>query len=269
MHEDLLVLNHAAEPVELELRVEADSDFADLFEVKDALVEEGNPVPEGRGRDPRPRLPAGAVRTRDGGSRVSSPEGEPDEQGVTFRLTLEPKGSWQTCIDVVAASNLDLATGVTTEGGRERRAKYAHGETDPRPYMGSSLAEWLGGRPAARHRLGGAPPPSTARAWSTWPHSVPTPTSSPGATIPAAGLPWFMAVFGRDSRHELSRRCPSSRCRRATLRALARLQGTKVDVFRDEEPGKILHEVRSGELTVSKSGRIHRTSEPATRRRST
>src|SRR3954452_6700076 len=41
-HEDLTVLNHGEEPVDLDLRIEAASDFADLFEVKDALVKRGS-----------------------------------------------------------------------------------------------------------------------------------------------------------------------------------------------------------------------------------
>ncbi len=41
-HEELTVLNHAADPVELTVRIAADSDFADLFEVKDALVKKGH-----------------------------------------------------------------------------------------------------------------------------------------------------------------------------------------------------------------------------------
>ena len=40
-HEELTILNHDAEPVELTVRVEAASDFADLFEVKDALKKKG------------------------------------------------------------------------------------------------------------------------------------------------------------------------------------------------------------------------------------
>ena len=181
---------------------------------------------------------------------VSSPEGELGRAGITFRLSLEPKGSWQTCIDVVAASNLDLATGVTTEGGRERRAKYAHGETDPRPYMGSSLAEWLGGAP---------------RLVTDWEALRPVYRQSlvdlaalrfhsyvvSGATIPAAGLPWFMAIFGRDSIITSIQTLPYlPELGESTLRVLARRQGTRVDDFRDEEPGKIMHEVRAGELTA-------------------
>src|SRR2546426_4974037 len=41
-HEDVTVLNHGAEPLKLEVRLEADSDFADLFEVKDALAKTGD-----------------------------------------------------------------------------------------------------------------------------------------------------------------------------------------------------------------------------------
>jgi hypothetical protein len=40
-HEDLSILNHANEPVDLTVRLEAGSDFADLFEVKDALKKKG------------------------------------------------------------------------------------------------------------------------------------------------------------------------------------------------------------------------------------
>ena len=40
-HEELVILNHRADPIELEVRIDADSDFADLFEVKDALKKKG------------------------------------------------------------------------------------------------------------------------------------------------------------------------------------------------------------------------------------
>lgn len=72
-----------------------------------------------------------------------------------------------------------------------------------------------------------------------------------GGFIPAAGLPWYMAVFGRDAAiatmqtllmgHDLAY---------GTLSQLADYQGLADDRFREEEPGKIPHEVRSGELAV-------------------
>ncbi len=74
-------------------------------------------------------------------------------------------------------------------------------------------------------------------------------TSFPEGSLPAAGIPWYVAPFGRDSLivglqtlHLAPRRAA------ATLRVLAAHQGDRVDPFRDEEPGKILHEVRYGEM---------------------
>ena len=74
-------------------------------------------------------------------------------------------------------------------------------------------------------------------------------TRTDGGEIIQAGIPWYATVFGRDSlitSHQLLSINP--RPARETLRFLARHQGTKVDDWRDEQPGKILHEVRRGEL---------------------
>jgi glycogen debranching enzyme len=68
----------------------------------------------------------------------------------------------------------------------------------------------------------------------------------------AAGTPWFDTIFGRDTaivsmqtlafNPDIARHC---------LKVLARWQGTKFDDWRDEEPGKILHELREDEMTAS------------------
>jgi glycogen debranching enzyme len=78
-----------------------------------------------------------------------------------------------------------------------------------------------------------------------------TPVDSTHA-YPAAGTPWYDTLFGRDTcivglqtlafKPELAREC---------LASLARWQGKKFDPWRDEEPGKILHELREGELTLT------------------
>src|SRR4029079_10597510 len=63
--------------------------------------------------------------------------------------------------------------------------------------------------------------------------------------------PWFMAVFGRDSILTSLQALPFAPEQAATtLRVLAARQGTRMDAFRDEEPGKILHESRLGEMTA-------------------
>ena len=69
-------------------------------------------------------------------------------------------------------------------------------------------------------------------------------------SLPAAGLPWFMAVFGRDSLITSYEMLPFAPELAATaLRALAEAQGKKEVELTEEEPGRILHELRFGELT--------------------
>ena len=68
--------------------------------------------------------------------------------------------------------------------------------------------------------------------------------------IIAAGIPWFATIFGRDSiiaaYQSLSL---NPQLAIDTLRVLARYQGKEYNDWRDEEPGKILHEYRDGEMT--------------------
>jgi glycogen debranching enzyme len=68
--------------------------------------------------------------------------------------------------------------------------------------------------------------------------------------IIAAGIPWFATIFGRDSIIAAYQSlCLNPQLALDTLRVLARYQGTEYNDWRDEEPGKILHEYRAGEMT--------------------
>jgi glycogen debranching enzyme len=74
----------------------------------------------------------------------------------------------------------------------------------------------------------------------------------------AAGVPWFAALFGRDSLiTAIQTLAFNPRIAEDTLRLLARFQGQQVDEWKDEEPGKILHELRVGEM--AKTGEIPHT----------
>ena len=240
-HEDLTVINHTPEPLELRVRVEAAADFADLFEVKDALAKKGehySSVADGR-------LVLGYRRdgfVRETWITASAPEAELDEHGIGFHITLGPHDEWTTCLDV--------ATGVHAFGRSEGGAKYGHGDSRARPNMRLSLEEWLARAPelsSDRRSLELIYERSLVdlAALRFYPPLL------PGTALPAAGLPWFMTVFGRDSLITSYQALPyAPDLAEATLRVLAARQATQLDEFRDAEPGKILHEFRLGELTA-------------------
>jgi glycogen debranching enzyme len=74
-------------------------------------------------------------------------------------------------------------------------------------------------------------------------------TPFPGGRLVAAGIPWFVAPFGRDSLIvSLQMMLFAPELALETLRFLARYQGRKHDPWTEEEPGKILHELRFGEM---------------------
>lgn len=67
--------------------------------------------------------------------------------------------------------------------------------------------------------------------------------------FPVAGVPWFAVPFGRDSLITALQMLPlNPSIAKGTLLTMASYQGEKVDPWRDEQPGKIMHEIRYGEL---------------------
>jgi glycogen debranching enzyme len=240
-HEDLTVMNHASEPLGLRLRLEAASDFADLFEVKDALTKKGeiySSVQDGH-------LVLGYRRenfVRETWITATATEAVFDEHGISFNINVAPHGNWTSCIEVVTARDGSLTD--------KTHAKYGHGADAGNPNIGMSLAEQAATVPRLTSDWNGL----EATYWRSIVDLAALrffPQVLPGHSIPAAGLPWFMTIFGRDSIISSLQALPfSPQLAHATLRILATRQGKRVDPFRDEEPGKILHEQRYGELTA-------------------
>jgi glycogen debranching enzyme len=78
-----------------------------------------------------------------------------------------------------------------------------------------------------------------------------SPLTAGHRSLPAAGLPWFMTMFGRDSIFTSLQALPfTPELAATTLHELGIRQGTRSDDFREEDPGRILHEERYGELTA-------------------
>jgi hypothetical protein len=101
-HEELTILNHDEKPVSLVVRLEAGCDFADLFEVKDALEKKGRYSANVVGK----RLVLGYRRKaylRETTISASAPA-KLDERGLTFKVRIGPHGLWTTDLDVVTAA---------------------------------------------------------------------------------------------------------------------------------------------------------------------
>jgi glycogen debranching enzyme len=239
-HEELTVLNHQNEPVELTIRIDAASDFADLFEVKDALKKVGDYA--ARIEDGRLHLQyARETFKRETVISASAPASI-DEGGLTFAVRVEPHGSWTTDLDVVTTR--------AGAGGTYATPKYQRGRKQARPNLEGGLERWIGDAPRLECDIG----PLTA----TYRRSLVdlaalrfSPPVAGGKSLPAAGLPWFMTMFGRDSIFTSLQSLPfTPELAATTLRVLGDWQGSRRDDFRDEDPGRILHEMRYGEMAA-------------------
>lgn len=237
--ENLLILNHHAEPVDVTIHVEVDADFADVFEVKHARPKVGTHyrrVEEGR-------LVLGYRRERFYRETIVSATtpAQLDDYGITIQARIEPHGRWSTQLSAVP--DLPMPRGLER---LDIPGRAAHTERDKE----QDLQEFLRGAP---------------RLETTWQPLLQTymrsmtdlaalrfsPFLAENKHVPAAGLPWFMCLFGRDSIFTSLQALPfAPELAAATLSVLAYRQGSRVDDFREEEPGRILHEMRYGEMSI-------------------
>ena len=237
-HEKLKLLNHDEQPVDLTVRVDAASDFADLFEVKDALEKQGTYT---RSIEDGELVLAYARDTFARATRISSSApAQIDQDGLTFDVQLAPHGEWSTDLDVVTA----LRAG----GEVHRRTKYGGNGGVEKARTEAEVEDWL--ETAPRVECDWEPLRATYRQSLVDLAALRfSPPVAHGMSLPAAGLPWFMTMFGRDSIFTSLQALPfKPELAATTLRALGDWQGSRSDDFRDEDPGRILHEMRYGEL---------------------
>ena len=238
--EQLTILNHAHEPVDLKVRIDADCDFADLFEVKDALAKKGKCLSKVGGG--LLQLVYERETFRRATEISASAPAQLDEHGLTFEIGIAPHGDWTTDLNVVTAL-LGFA-------GRYDRPKYSRQARRARPNMEKDLDRWLADAPQLKSDW---EPLSRIYRRSLVDLAALrfSPLTAGGRSLPAAGLPWFMTMFGRDSIFTSLQALPFvPELAATTLRELGLRQGTRVDDFREEDPGRILHEMRYGELTA-------------------
>jgi glycogen debranching enzyme len=237
--EELALMNHGTGPVALGLGLDVDADFADLFEVKDGTVRDRRIRRDADGRELRLSYRNGEALVWE--TRVAASDGvEVGSHGFRCRLELAPHEERWLSFEVSPHG------GPTQIGPGPTTASFTRARTELR----DEVEAWLGDAPALECDWNdlvqlyerSVMDLAALRCFSE---------TVPGASFPAAGLPWFMALFGRDSLIASYQALPMRpELARTTLLALAAHQATACDDFRDAEPGKILHELRFGELTV-------------------
>jgi glycogen debranching enzyme len=238
VREDLTLLNHANESIEAVMRLEIAADFASIFEIKDNQQKQRRLTSSVRENTLVLRYERDDFLRETHVTVESDDAVTLDQQGVTLHFHLPAHGSQHAGVAVVPHSGDD-----TTQ-----QPKYARPASTPKPNMPCSLERWIADAPTLtcesdtlRHAY--LKTLTDLAALRFYPDIV------EHGSLPAAGLPWFMALFGRDSIITSYQALPfQPELAQTTLRVLAARQSTQDDPFRDQEPGKILHELRFGEL---------------------
>jgi hypothetical protein len=236
-HEQLRILNHANEPVTLEVRIDADSDFADLFEVKDALEKKGSVYRQAdedvlvlgyrRGTYVREtRISPASRRRSTTGPHVRGPH------RAARRVDHRPRRH----------------AGARAAREPQEPPKYGPGRRRPRPDMADDLEAWLAAAPTLGVTGTRSGPRTTAASWTSR-HCGSRP--HPAGTRAARRRPAVVHddVRARQHLHEPAGPAlhPELARRRFSRSRSGRARGGRLP---RRGPGKILHEMRFGELTA-------------------
>jgi glycogen debranching enzyme len=249
MQDKITVENVSMARQSFELALELGSDFADILSVKEHDFALGDPLRA----PPLPPLVGGSYDKeynqfvlRDEGEAhtaqtqvILSERGEIDEGCVRYRIELEPRDRWELRVDIIASLDGDQLV--------PRVAERQLGDEMTR--VRDSLAAW-------RLRV-----PQLRADWDDLYHAFGRSVSDLASLrmrrgtigrLPAAGMPWFMTVFGRDTIITcLQTLLFGPELARVALEVLAELQAREENAGTDAEPGKIVHEVRDGKAATN------------------
>ncbi|HUQ40130.1 MAG TPA: glycogen debranching N-terminal domain-containing protein [Acidimicrobiales bacterium] len=236
MREDVVVRNYGAEPAFCALELTLACDFAGLFEVK-----EGRAVVEGE-----VQLDANEAGLlfdhRRGGNRrgtritFSQPTPIVGDGVARYEIMVPPGGEWTTCL--VLAPVIE---------GEEIEPRYGCGQPVERATPVERLNQWRRDIPVVETDHDGLQSVVARSVEDLGALRIFDP-DHPDRAIVAAGAPWFMALFGRDSLITAwMALLADPDLALGVLQTLARFQGADVDPRNDEQPGRILHEMRFGE----------------------
>ena len=242
MHEDLDITNHGPKRVRFNLEIAIRSDFADVFEVKSGrIVRRGRIATDWSDAHQKLSttysnhdfLRAVHIGTRHEDRRATYANGR-----LSFDVRIDPGQTWHCCLIYDLIDGNRHFHGPQDCARSAHAAQHANGQTDWQDTVlkiRTSNEEFYRCYRQAIEDMAALRLPITGTD-----HMV---------FVPAAGLPWFMAPFGRDSLIvSLQNILIYPEFARGALDVLGRWQAKERDDYRDAEPGKIMHELRYGEL---------------------
>ena len=221
LHERITVSNPGPATAVADVELVCGADFAAMLAVRGIV-----PIPP-----PPPAMRADTalgIELRDPGGSPRMTEVITRPPGDRHRLELGPGGNFVLEVDVLTGS---APEGATFEGGLDRiRTSYGQWSADSAAFETDN--------PALNELLQQSRDDMRMLC-----------DRYPTGIYPTGGLPWFAVPFGRDALFTSMFALPMNpQVARGALRYLAAHQGKKVDLDTEEQPGKILHEVRSGDL---------------------
>src|SRR6202166_461662 len=243
LHEDIEITNNSQKPIRFNLEVAMRADFADIFEVKgDNIVRRGHIVSSWAAKRQILRM---TYRNKDFCRELIVRTGEGDGRAtvyangrLSFDIELKPGQAWHRCL------GYDLV-----DGSKRFRASKECIHSSATSDHSRNMDEWqrtvlkieTSNEDFYRCYNQGVQDMAALR--------LPLRSEEHMVFVPAAGLPWFVALFGRDTLIvSLQTMIVYPEFAAGTLEVLAQYQATERDDYRDAEPGKILHELRYGEL---------------------
>jgi glycogen debranching enzyme len=263
LHEDVDLTNFTQRPARLTLELRVAADFADIAETKGKRLQRGRVREQWHGQEDRPALTfsyaveyayshqgnVGTAHLRRGvrlrfenaGSLPTYRKGR-----VFFECLLEPHATWHLCIDVVPLMDgqelpsqyrcRSFALGANVFD-RRRAAFLEDACTVASPATGTLAPVVIGALEQAKRDLAALRLHDFNHGERTW--------------TMAAGLPVYVSLFGRDTlTASWQAAMASGQMMPGTLEELAKWQGTEINDWRDEQPGKMLHQAERGPLAM-------------------
>jgi glycogen debranching enzyme len=241
LREDIVLRNYGGEPAACTVTVGVDADFADLFAVKEGRVRARG---ERRVQWQGERLMLdqrwhdnhrGAVVVAPGGTLDAGSPAAHGAGGIRYDIVVPARGQWTASMLVQPVVD-----------GEDVEPSFPLDRSPRESQPARRLQQWDATTPIATTGHEGLQRVLRRSQQDLGALRIFDPQDSSLAAV-AAGAPWFMALFGRDSLLTAYMALPVDRSlAMGTLRTLARHQGRITDPLTEEEPGRILHEVRLG-----------------------